>query len=451
MAPVQSIRSKRVVLGGDVRPARVVCGQGRIVAIEEYDRPAHAPEELDIGDLYLLPGLVDTHVHINDPGRADWEGFSTATNAAAAGGITCLADMPLNSIPATTSPQALTQKRAAAREASRVDYVFWGGVVPGNQDQLAALAQAGVRGFKCFLADSGVPEFPMVGESDLLAAFPIIREAGLPLLAHAELPTPLEAARRNVRDTAPENRRYQNYLCSRPPAAEVAAIDLLINLCRRFSTHVHIVHLSSAAALPAIRRARAAGLPLTVETCPHYLYFAAESIADGATRFKCAPPIRDAQNRELLWNALRDGDIDLIATDHSPCPPALKLAETGDFLRAWGGIASLSVALSAVWTAARTRDFAITDVVRWMCEAPAHLAGLHSNKGRLAPGYDADLVVFDPADPFEVTPADLHFRHPLSPYLGESLRGKVAMTFVRGELVYSGGRFPHKPAGRECP
>jgi allantoinase len=209
--------------------------------------------------------------------------------------------------------------------------------------------------------------------------------------------------------------------------------------------------LSSAAALPAIRRARAAGLPLTVETCPHYLYFAAESIADGATRFKCAPPIRDAQNRELLWTALRDGDIDLISTDHSPCPPALKLEETGDFQRAWGGIASLSVALSAVWTAASARDFAITDVVRWMCEAPAHLAGLQSNKGRLAPGYDADLVVFDPAVAFEVSSADLHFRHPLSPYLGESLRGRVAMTFVRGELVYSGGRFPHKPAGRECP
>jgi allantoinase len=420
----------------------VIFENERILAIEEYSNVPPAADLIDVGDSYILPGLVDTHVHVNEPGRAEWEGFATATRAAAAGGITCLVDMPLNAIPATNTPQALTQKREAARGACSVDYAFWGGVVPGNEDQLLGLAEAGVRGFKCFLVDSGVPEFPMVTEEHLKRAMAAIAETGLPLLVHAEFPELIHAA--------PDSRRYADYLRSRPPESEAAAVRLMIRLSRSYSCRVHIVHLSSAEALLDIANARAEGLPLTVETCPHYLYFASESIPDGSTQHKCAPPIRAAANRQLLWKALGDRQINLVATDHSPCPPELKLPETGNFARAWGGIGSLSVALSAMWTAARERGFAITDIVRWMSEAPAQLAGLQSRKGSITPGHDADFVVFDPDRQFEVCAEDLHFRHRISPYLGERLKGKVSMTFVRGRLVFNGGTFPGAPFGREC-
>ncbi|HEY3936852.1 MAG TPA: allantoinase AllB [Bryobacteraceae bacterium] len=436
------LRSRRVVIRNEVRPACIAFESGRILAIEEYSNVPKAGEFIDAGDSYVLPGLVDTHVHVNEPGRSEWEGFQTATRAAAAGGVTALVDMPLNAIPATTSPEALAQKREAARGACCVDYAFWGGVVPGNEDQLLPLAEAGVRGFKCFLVDSGVPEFPMVTEEHLARAMPLIAKTGLPLLVHAEFPELLRAA--------PGSRRYQDYVRSRPPGSEVAAVRLMIRLCRAHHCRVHIVHLSSAEALADIRRARAEGLPFTVETCPHYLYFAAESIPDGATQHKCAPPIRDAANRELLWKALADREIDLLATDHSPCPPELKLAESGDFMRAWGGIASLSVALSAAWTMASARGFSIVDIVRWMSQAPAQSAGFELRKGSIAPGYDADLVVFNPGAEFEVHAEDLHFRHPVSPYLGERLKGRVSMTFVRGRLAFANGAFPNHPFGEEC-
>ena len=421
-------------------PACVIVNNERVAAI--VDHSLLPPDALlqDFGDHFILPGLVDTHIHINEPGRTDWEGFETATRAAAAGGYTCLVDMPLNSIPATKNLSALQEKRDAAQGKALVDYAFWGGAVAGNASDLKPLADAGVLGFKCFLVPSGVDEFTNLDEADLRAAMPVIAASGLPLLVHAELPAFLEK-------TAPSNgRRYSNYLASRPDEAELQAIRLLIQLVRESGCWVHIVHLATSHALADLRKARAEGLPITVETCPHYLYFDAESIPEGATQFKCAPPIRAGFHRDRLWQALRDGDIDLIATDHSPCPPALKKLETGDFFQAWGGIASVSVALSAIWTKERPD---ISRIARWMCEEPAKLAGL-KNKGRIAVGMDADLTVFDGDRQWTVTEDRLYFRNKISPYLGQHLTGQVKATFVRGQLVYDDGRFPSQPCGREC-
>ena len=415
----------------------VVFEDGVITSVEAYEAGG---ECLDIGDSWLLPGFVDTHIHINEPGRTEWEGFKTATRAAAAGGYTCLVDMPLNSIPATTDVDGLEQKRKSAAGACMVDYAFWGGSVHGNAGQLAALAQAGVRGFKCFMVPSGVDEFEMVDEADLRAAMPVIARTGLPLLVHAEFPPQILAS------AGKTWARYADYLASRPDESECRAIELLIRLCREYRCPVHIVHLASAKALSLLVAARSEGLPVTVETCPHYLFFAAEEIADGATQFKCAPPIRNLENGEQLWQALRDGVIDLVATDHSPCPPALKCPETGDIARAWGGIASLSLAFSAV----HTKHSEINDLVRWMAQAPAKLAGLESRKGSIAPGSDADFVVFNPNAEFTVTTDRLHFRHAVTPYMGARLRGLVEQTFVRGNCVYRSGEFVGDLSGREC-
>lgn len=402
---------------------------------------------LDMKRWFVLPGLIDTHVHINAPGRSEWEGFRTASHAAAAGGYTCLIDMPLNCVPPTTDVAAFEAKQRAAAGTCIVDYAFWGGAVKGNAKDLLALAEAGVRGFKSFLVHPGVDDFSMICEEDLRTAMPVIAATGLPLLVHAEDPAILSSAETNASD---DPRSYMNYLRSRPDEAESAAIELLIRLSRETGCRVHIVHLASAATLSILRHARADGLPLTVETCPHYLYFAAEEIPDGATHFKCAPPIRRAANRELLWGALRDGLIDVIATDHSPCPPEMKRLDEGDFLHAWGGIASLSVALPATWTVANNRGFAITDIVRWMSEKTADLAGIDSKKGRIAPGLDADFVVFDPDESFVVRASDLYFRHPISPYVGERLKGRVKMTLLRGTEVFEDGKFLDSYPGREC-
>ena len=431
------IRSRRVVLPDGVRDAAVLVGEGRIRAVVPWAEAPDAAGVVDCGDACLMPGLVDTHVHMNEPGRTDWEGFASATHAAAAGGVTTLVDMPLNSTPATTTVAALAAKRAAAASTCRVDVGFWGGVVPGNVPELEGLAAAGVLGFKCFLVPSGVDDFPEVDERDLREAMSVLARLGRPLLVHAELPGPIAAAEDAIRGGDP--RRYANWLASRPPAAEIEAIRMVLGLCAETECPVHIVHLSAAEALPDIRSARARGLPVTVETCPHYLCFAAEEIADGATPFKCAPPIRGRANRERLWEALRDGAIDLVASDHSPCPPALKRCETGDFMAAWGGIASLEVALSAVWSGARKRDFTPSDLARWMGERPARLAGLAGRKGVIAPGADADLVVWEPEAEWTVVGARLHHRHPLTPYEGWNLRGVVRSTFVRGVCVFERG------------
>ena len=428
-----------------VQPASILVQDNSVQSVGPYgSAPAELPMR-DFGDQYILPGLIDAHIHINEPGRTHWEGFETATKAAAAGGFTCLVDMPLNCIPSTTSVAALAEKRAAASGNAVVDYRLWGGTVHGNAPDLKPLAQAGVAGFKAFMVHPGTEEFSMVEEADLRLAMPVIAECGLPLLVHAESPGPIAAA-----PTAPgEWRAYQKYLASRPDESEVEAIRLLIRLCAEYKCHGHVVHLSSAKALGDLRTAREAGLPLTVETCPHYLYFAAECIADGNTALKCAPPIRSIANQAELWQALRARQIDLIATDHSPCPPELKKFDVGDFKQAWGGIASVSLALSAVWTKASENGFAMSDIARWMAEKPAELAGISSFKGKIAAGYDADFAVFDAAERWQPAPDSLHFRHKVSPYLGEPLQGRVTSTFLRGQCVYNGD-FPPQRLGREC-
>ena len=436
------VRGERVVLPDGVRAAAIHVDGGRIVEIAPYASRSAAAREIDAGARVVLPGLVDTHVHINEPGRTDWEGFEHATRAAAAGGVTTLVDMPLNSVPATTTVEALELKRRAAQGRCHVDVRFWGGVVPGNAESLEPLARAGVPGFKCFLSPSGVDEFEHVSEADLCEALPILAALRLPLLVHAELP-----ARLHEPDARKDPRRHATWLDSRPADAEHAAIDLLIRLSREYGAPIHIVHLASAGALPALVAARAEGVAITVETCPHYLTFAAEEIDDGATALKCAPPIRERDHRERLWRALADGAIDLVASDHSPAPPALKHLDDGDFVRAWGGIASLQLGLSAVWTGAAARGIPLERVAHWMSAAPAALAGLGATKGSIAPGRDADLVIWDPDAEAEVSAESLYHRHPVTPYDGMRLRGRVHTTVLRGEVVYDAGRFADPPAG----
>ncbi len=405
------------------RAASVHIAGGRITQVGEYDVDA----DVDAGDSVVMPGIVDTHVHVNDPGREEWEGFETATRSAAAGGVTTILDMPLNSIPATVSVAALEAKRAAARGKSTVNVEFIGGVVPGNADQIRPLADAGVRAFKCFLTPSGVDEFPNVTEEDLRIAFPFLAKTGLPLMVHSEDPSCL------ITPLAP-SRRYAAYLASRPVEAEQSAIALLIRLMEWCPTPVHIVHLSSAKSLDLIKDAKSRGLPLTVETCPHYLTFAAEEIPDGATEFKCAPPIREAAERDALWNALIAGDIDLVASDHSPCPPSMKESD-GNFFGCWGGIASLQLTLSAVWTGARARKCSPSDVAQWMCASTAHLAGLADKRGAIAAGFDADIAIWNPDASFVVVPSALYHRHPVTPYAGRELFGVVSRTFVKGKEI----------------
>ena len=444
---LQAFQSRRVVTPEGIRPAAILVEGETIQAVVSPDQlPRHA-DTRDFGGAAILPGLVDSHVHINDPGRAEWEGFDTATRAAAAGGYTFLVDMPLNCLPATTAVAALEVKRAAAQGRCRIDWAAWGGVVQDNQGDIEALAAAGVPGFKCFLIHPGIDGFTMVTEQQLRAALPAVARTGLPLLVHAELPGPIDAATENLANA--DWRRYSTYLQSRPEEAELAAIRLLLSLCREYGFRLHIVHLSASAALQELKIARSQGLAVSVETCPHYLHLTSETIEDGATVCKCAPPIRSRENRERLWQGLKDGVIDLVVTDHSPCQPAMKRLDEGDFRTAWGGISNLSVALPVMWTEASSRGFTLSDLARWMAEAPARLAGCQTRKGRIAPGFDADFVVFDPEDEFVVTEERLHYRHPLSPYMGETLRGLVQATYLRGKPVFLEGEFPGKPAGRE--
>jgi allantoinase len=381
-----------------------------------------------------MPGLVDTHVHVNEPGRTDWEGFETATRAAAAGGVTTLLDMPLNSIPATTSVGALHAKVAAAQGKTWVDVGFIGGVVPGNAAALGGLAREGVLAFKCFLVPSGVPEFHGVRAEDLHEAMPAIAELGLPLMVHAELPDVIETATLDA--TAGDPTKYATYRASRPPAAEHEAIALVTRLAEVTAAHVHIVHVSSAVSASLIVAARRRGVHISGESCPHYLYFDAGEIPDGATEYKCAPPIRGAEERDGLWTALIAGELGMIVSDHSPCPPIMKRRDAGDFFVAWGGIASLQLGASVVWTAMRERGLPLERLSDWMSMAPATLVRLGERKGRIAVGYDADLVLFDPDGEFTVRADALLHRHPLTPYLGARLRGTVEATYVRGTLAF---------------
>jgi allantoinase len=430
---VQVFVSGRVMTPQGLRPAAVVVEDGRIAAVvEPKDAPLNAMVR-DFDDLVLMPGFVDTHVHINEPGRTEWEGFATATRAAAAGGVTTLVDMPLNCLPETTTVAALEAKREAAKGKCAVDWAAWGGVTDDNRKHIEPLAAAGVKGYKSFLVDPGIEGLTMLTEDGLEKAAPILARTGLPLLVHAELPGPIAAAAPALKDA--DWSEYSTYLRSRPDEAELAAIRLLIRSCRQHRMRVHVVHLATAQALDELDAARREGLPITVETCPHYLYFAAEDIARAATLKKCAPPIRSRKNCEELWGGLQSGTIDLIATDHSPCPPEMKSAGAGDFGKAWGGVASLSIAASVVWTGMRQRDVPLEKLSQWMSRAPARLAGLEQRKGAIAAGLDADFVVFDPEARFVVATERLGYRHPVSPYLDEKLYGVVEHTILRGEEV----------------
>lgn len=446
-SPDLLIRGRRVLLPTGLAPATLHVTNGRITAVTPLDAPAPPGVRLvEAHDLLVTPGLVDSHVHINEPGRTEWEGFRTATEAAAAGGITTVVDMPLNSIPPTISGEAAERKLEALSGQLHVNVALWGGVVPGNVKDLEGLARAGVPGCKCFTCNSGVDEFPMSTRADLDAAMPVLRDLGRVLLVHAEAPGPLDRAEHDVKGL--DARRYDTYLRSRPRAAEDEAVAMVIELSRKHRCPAHIVHLSSASAIPLLAAAQAEGVPVTAETCLHYLAFTAEEIPDGATQFKCAPPIREASNRELLWKGLEAGVISMVVSDHSPCTPALKKPETGDFLGAWGGIAGLQLGLSVLWTLASARGHSLEQVVRWNTLGPAKLAGLAARKGQLAPGFDADVVLWDDAASFEVKGSALHHKHKVTPYAGRTLKGLVQQTFVGGRLAWSRADGMKSPGGR---
>jgi allantoinase len=438
--PELIIRGRTVVSSDAIGPASIYIRDEKIVSVREFDEVVAGCELVEASDgSIVMPGLVDTHVHINSPGRSEWEGFPTATRAAAAGGVTTLIDMPLNSIPPTTTLAGFKEKLEIAKDDCFVDVGFWGGVVPGNTGELARMFAAGVVGFKCFLVPSGVDEFPHVTEADLREAMPELTRLGAMLIVHAELPGPM--ATDNTDDT--DDTDYNRFLESRPCAAENEAVALMIRLSREFDTRVHIVHLSSAEALPLLHEAQAAGVKITAETCPHYLHFTAETVPAGATEFKCCPPIRETENREQLWQGLAAGTIDMIVSDHSPCPASMKLRDSGDFMAAWGGIASLQLRLPVVWTEARRRGFSLREITNWLCTNPARQVSLSSRKGEIAAGCDADIAIWNPDREFVVHATQLEHRHKITPYEGEHLTGVVEKTFLRGRKIYDGS---HKEA-----
>ena len=424
------IRSRRAIIDGAERPATITVSDGLIRDIGPLDAPlpdgVERSDVLDLGpDVVLIPGLVDTHVHVNEPGRTEWEGFESATRAAAAGGVTTLIDMPLNSIPPTTTSEGLRVKRSAATTQSFVDVGFWGGAVPGNVADLAPLHEAGVFGFKCFLLHSGVDEFPPLSPVELREALTEAARIDALVIVHAEDAATIEAA------TPASGRLHQDLVASRPRDAEERAIAEVIAAARETGARVHILHLSDGDALPMLRQAQADGVRISVETCPHYLTLAAEDVPDGATQFKCCPPIRERGNRDALWAGLADGTIATVVTDHSPCTADLKLFDTGDFGLAWGGIAGLQVGLAAVWTEARRRGVPLSDVIGWMASATADQVGL-ADRGRIAVGARADLVVFAPEESFVVDVTSLHHRNQVSAYDGKTLTGVVRTTLLHG-------------------
>src|SRR6478609_5394673 len=430
------IRATRAVVGGLERPATVAVRDGVIVALDHVTGSTTALT-VELGpEVVLIPGLVDTHVHVNEPGRTHWEGFATATTAAGTGGVTTLLDMPLNSLPPTLSAAALATKRAAAVGQSRIDVGFWGGAVPGNSADLPGLFAAGVFGVKCFLQDSGVPEFPPLDAGGLAEVAGVVAGLGGLLAVHAEDPAVLAAA------PAPHGRDYAAFVASRPPYAEAVAVSRVADAAAATGCRVHIVHLSSAAGAEVVRQAKASGVPITAETCPHYLTLSAGSIPDGAPQFKCCPPVRGDEEQAALWAALADGTIDIVVSDHSPAPPELKLLASGDVAHAWGGIASVQFGLPVVWTAARARGVGLPQVLGWMSQGPAELVGL-SGKGRIAVGADADLVAFVDDEDFIVTQESIRQRHPMTPYLGRTLTGLVQRVWLGGR-----GWDPQAPAGR---
>jgi allantoinase len=432
-----AIKSNRVLYPEGMGRGVVIINQEKIIEVGKDVPTSGCDELIDAGDAIVMPGVIDPHVHINEPGRTGWEGFDTATRAAIAGGITALVDMPLNSSPVTTTLASLNQKRGAARQYLHTDLGCWGGVVPGNEHHLEAMIDSGILGFKAFLTHSGVDEFPNVTEQDLRKAMPIIARHNLPLLVHCELSdtaAPLTLVSLDARS-------YSQYLLSRPDRWEYDAIALMIRLSEEFNCRVHIVHLSSATALPLIADAKSRGVPVTVETGQHYLFFNAEEIPDGSTAHKCAPPIRGRNNNEQIWQALENGLIDFVATDHSPAPPEMKALAEGDFMKAWGGIASLQFALPVLWTAARKRNLNFDQLGKWLCAHPAKLIGKSRVKGKLAVGFDADIAIVDDRQSFRVSESMIHHRHKLTPYAGCELYGVVKQTWLRGKKVFDDGAF----------
>ncbi len=427
-----AIKTNYLVLPDSVTSGYVIIDKGKISDIVPH-MPRDVARIIDIGDKVLMPGVIDPHVHINEPGRTDWEGFDTATKAAIAGGVTTLVDMPLNASPVTTTTKALEEKIIAAQKNLHTNCGFWGGVVPGNENDIEPLIEKGVLGFKAFLTHSGIDDFPNVTESDLRKVMPVIAKYNLPLLVHCELTD-------NEPGSTTGNRSYQNYLSSRPKKWEDDAIALMIRLCEEFNCRVHVVHLSSADSIEQIKNAKQRCLPLTVETAQHYLYFAAEEIMDGQCAFKCAPPIREKENNDQLWLALKDGAIDFVATDHSPAPPSLKELETGDFIKAWGGISSLQWALPILWTSAKERGFSIEDISKWLCQNPAKIIGEENRKGRIEKGYDADLIVWDPNKKFIVVEGNTYHRHKVTAYLNRELSGVIEQVWLGGERVFNKGQ-----------
>jgi len=432
--------SRQVVTPQDVRPAAVVVDNGKIEQVVSVSGVPTAIPQIDVGHCVLSPGLVDAHVHVNEPGHTEWEGFCNATKAAAAGGVTCLIDMPLNSLPVTASVESLETKRNSATGKCWIDVGFYGGLVPGGQAHIGPLIEAGVMGIKIFLCDSGLAEFPNVSPQDVLAIMPLLAARNIPLLVHAELPS-------GEPPPMSDPRSYEAYLMSRPSQWEEDAIRLMIDLSQQTNCPVHIVHLATAHALEMVARAKLAGTRLTVETCPHYLRFAGEEISDGDPRYKCAPPIRGSSHRDQLWKALRQGTIDTIGSDHSPCKPEAKCLDDGNIQRAWGGISGLQFSLPAVWSGCGSCQPTLLELSRWMSANPARLVGIDEQKGTIEIGKDADLLVWDAEASWQVTEDSIYHRHKITPYLGQVLRGVVRRTYVRGNIVYQDGQFATRPVG----
>ncbi len=421
-----AIYSRRVILPDEIVEGTVFIENGKISEIRHGKISEPIENLVDAGDDVVMPGIIDPHVHINEPGRTQWEGFETGTLAALHGGITSIADMPLNSSPVTTTVKALEKKIESTKNKLHTKCFFWGGVVPGNENEIEPLIKAGVSGFKAFLTHSGIDDFPNVTEEDLRKVMPIIAKYDLPLLVHCELES-------DFGFQSGDPRSYNNYLLSRPDKWETDAVKLMIKLCKEFNCRVHIVHLSSCQSLPFVAEAKADNLPLTCETAPHYLYFNTENIENGNTLLKCAPPIRDFANNESLWDALKSGLINFIATDHSPCLPSMKNLESGDFMTAWGGIASLQFSLPIVWTAGQNHNATLNDICRWLCEEPAKLLNLENINGKIKTGFDADLVIWNPEKEFKITENIIKHRHKKTPYLNHILKGTVEQVYIGGE------------------
>ena len=429
--PEYLIRGNQLFLEGQLRKGSFLVKNGKIAEVFKEISSIEGIPIIDAMDFIVMPGLIDSHVHVNEPGRTHWEGFETASKAAVAGGVTSIVDMPLNSEPVTISRSALSQKKEAARKNAFVNCFYWGGLVPKNIDQLPDLLKTEILGFKAFLCHSGLDSFPNMDENSLRKVMPLIQKAGLPLLVHCEMDID------NQYNPNASPQQYNSWLTSRPDEMEVQAIRLVIQLASEFDCHVHIVHLATSKALPLIREAKRKGIPITVETCPHYLYFHAETVPDGNVRYKCAPPIRKEENKLLLLKALTEGWIDTIGSDHSPAPPAIKQIDTGNFMTAWGGIAGLQFSLPVLWSILKNKEDGLSLLVEKMIRQPAKLCGLANQKGKIAPGYDADFIIWDPNDSFVVDTQNTYHRYPeISPYLGEKLTGKVLQTFVMGTRVF---------------